>query len=282
MRHLDPVVFHLINGWCGNRLLDQIAAFEEAGTLFRGGLLLIPYWWFWFSPEGNDRDRRRRIVVGALLGTLGALLLARSAAAMLPFRPRPMYESGVGFHPPSFQIAMNMENWSSFPSDTATLFFALSFGILRLSRPLGAALMIFSAVWICLPRIYLGIHYPSDILAGASLGIAVSWAPIAAMEARGSALGRCIMEPLLLLEAQRPKGFYAAAFTLTFGIATMFDDLRAIGRAGMRWLRNGTPLGMEAVAVVGCSVLMALVAITVLRRRRSRDRAAGTLRASGL
>ncbi len=281
MRHFDLVVFHFINGWCGNRSLDQIANFEESGNLLRGGLLLIPYWWFWFSAEGERRDQRRRIVVGALLGTLAALVLARGMAAVLPFRLRPMHESGLGFHAPSFPIAMNMENWSSFPSDTATLFFALSFGILCLSRPVGAAAMAFSTIWICLPRIYLGIHYPSDMLAGALLGIGVSWASITAAGARGGMVGRRIMRPLSVFEEQRPEIFYTAAFTLTFGLATMFDDLRAVGRTGMRWLHHsGSALGGGTVAILGCGALTALAVIAVLLRRRPRYRAGATFRSS--
>jgi len=281
MRHLDLIVLHLVNGWCGYPLTDRIAAFEEGSNLLRGGLLLIPYWWFWFSADGGHRDQHRRVIIGALLGTLGALIVARGMAAALPFRLRPMYESGLGLHAPSFPIAMNMENWSSFPSDTATLFFALSFGLLRLSRPLGAVLMAYSAVWICLPRIYLGIHYPSDILAGALLGLAVAWTAIRVLEARDGALGRRVIAWVSAAEARRPGLFYAAAFTLTFGLATMFDDLRAVGRAGARWMHyGGSGLGIAAVVVLVGGALVAIPAITALRRRRPRDRAGASLRAS--
>lgn len=275
MHRLDLSVFHLINAWSGNWALDRIVGFEEASSLFRGGLLLIPYWWFWFAGDGERRARRRRVIVAALLGTFCALVLARFMATMLPYRLRPMNELGIGFQPPSLPIVMTLENWSSFPSDTASLFFALSFGVLRLSRPLGAALMACSAIWICLPRIYLGIHYPSDILAGALLGIVAAWGAITAMEARGGALARWVMAPLSAFEERRPEIFYAAAFASTFEMATMFDDLRALGRAGAHWLGHGGR-GLEAVLFLAGSALLALTALTWiaihLRRHPRRHR----------
>ncbi len=278
MHQLDLNLFHWINGWCGNRLSDQIVAFEEGRYLFRA-LLLVPYWWFWFAGDGERRDERRRIIVGALLGTVGALILARGMALMLPFRLRPMHEIGIGYHSPALEIVRNMEDWSSFPSDTASLFFALSFGILRLSRPLGAALMAYSAIWICLPRIYLGIHYPSDILAGAVLGIAMAWAAITAMEARDGALGRSVMAPLSAFERRRPEVFYAAAFASAFEIAMLFDDVRAFGRAGTHWFRygNGVGIGTHTAVLLGGSILLAFAALAVDVRRRLRRRSDAAL-----
>ncbi len=277
MHYLDLNLFHWVNGWSGTRSFDQLVAFEEGRYLFRA-LVLVPYWWFWFAGHGERREQRRRIIVGALLGTFAALVLARGMALTLPFRLRPMHEIGIGYHAPSLEILRNMEDWSSFPSDTAALFFALSFGIWRLSRPLGAALMAYSALWICLPRIYLGIHYPSDILAGALLGIAVTWATIKMLEARGGALSRRIMASLSALEQQRPGLFYAAAFASAFEIAMLFDDIRAFGRVGLHLLHPGgghAGLGGVAPALLGGGVLLASAALAVILRRRSRYRLDG-------
>jgi membrane-associated phospholipid phosphatase len=269
VHQLDTYLFHLINAWCGGRLPDQIVRFEEGHYAFRA-LLLIPYWWFWFAGPEERRSQQRQAIVGALLGTLGALVLARGMALMLPFRLRPMYEIGIGYHPPSLQITRTMEDWSSFPSDTAALVFALSFGLWRLSRPLGAALMAYSATWICLPRVYLGIHYPSDILAGALLGIAATWAAVKALGARDGALGRRVMAAVSALEARRPGLFYAAAFAASFEVALLFDDVRAFGRAGLHWLHHSgrAGLGIQATVLLGGGALLALAALAFHARRR--------------
>ncbi|MDQ2763655.1 MAG: phosphatase PAP2 family protein, partial [Pseudomonadota bacterium] len=229
---------------------------------------------FWFAGEGKRRDDRRRVIVSALLGTFIALAMARALATVLPFRVRPMLEIGIGYHAPSASVAMVMGNWSAFPSDTAALFFALAFGIFRLSRPLGIAAMVYSATWICLPRIYLGIHYPSDIAAGALLGTVVVWGTVAALETRSSLLGRRLLTPLFAFERHRPEIFYPASFALLFEIAAMFDDVRALGRAAVHWshhdasLNSGisTPLLLWGGIVLAAMVAVAWAVIVLGRR----------------
>ena len=70
---------------------------------------------------------------------------------------------------------MDNSNWkqlSSFPSDHAALFFTLAVGIYFASRRAGWFCFIYySLLFICLPRVYLGEHYPTDIVAGAAIGM---------------------------------------------------------------------------------------------------------------
>ena len=55
------------------------------------------------------------------------------------------------------------------------MWFALVYGLWRLSRPVGIAAAVFSTVWVCIVRIYLGIHYPSDLLAGGLIGLVCAY-----------------------------------------------------------------------------------------------------------
>lgn len=218
IHHLDLVLFHAVNGWCGTWSLDRIVAYEERNQLLKGGLMLTACWWFWFAGPPPRREENRQRVIEALIGVFIALVLARTLAATLPFRERPMYVAGIGYHAPSIPLAMNLENWSSFPSDMAALFFGLAFGLFRLSRPLGVVLMVWAAGWICLPRLYLGIHYPSDLLAGGLLGVAAVLVTARTMRMRNGVLGRRVMGWLAVAERRWPQALYAAAFALSFEI----------------------------------------------------------------
>jgi membrane-associated phospholipid phosphatase len=128
IRSVDLIVYHFLNGYAGQWLLDRLASFEEHNNLFKGGLFLAAYAFLWFRG-GADREQRRRRIVTIFAGTMLALLVSRTIADIAPFRIRPMFEPGISHIPYSISIMGNMESWSSFPSDTAAYFFALAFGL---------------------------------------------------------------------------------------------------------------------------------------------------------
>ncbi|MFL6449210.1 MAG: phosphatase PAP2 family protein [Bryobacteraceae bacterium] len=221
IRSVDVGVYQFLNAYAGNRILDLLAAFEEENSLLKGGLFLSLYAYFWFR-NGPDRQDRRAIIIAAFAGTLLGVVVSRTIADVIPFRIRPMYEAGIIHHPHSFAITGNMERWSSFPSDTAAYFAAMAFGLARLLRRYGALLAVYTAVWICLPRLFLGEHYFSDIVVGSLVGMTMVW-----VLARSQAF-RCTLAPFVLsfLEAT-PGLFYAAGFLVAFEMAVMFNDLRS-------------------------------------------------------
>ncbi len=273
MHQLDLYVFHAINAWCGNWTLDRIVQFEENHNIYKGGVFMLAYCWFWFAPETERREANRRCIVAALLGTLSALVINRLMAGALPFRVRPMLDAASGYHPPTLPIIANMEEWNSFPSDTATFFFALAFGLWRLSRPLGVFATVYTVVWVSLPRLYLGLHYPSDILAGALLGVLVTYGAIGVMvHARDGALAERIVGLLDAAEQRHPQWFYVAALALTFEMMTLFDDVRDLARGTVRFLRfRGYVAAGEEVALfmVGGALLAVAGGVwTILWLRR--------------
>lgn len=274
IERLDVLLFHAVNSWCGNWSLDRLAAFEESNQFFKGGLMVTAYWWFWFAGRNPAREAMRQRIIAALIGIFLGLALARTLAALLPFRVRPMYVDGIGYHSPSLQFPMNLESWSSFPSDMATYFFGLSFGLYGLSRRLGIFFLIFSAIWVCLPRLYLGIHYPSDLVSGALLGVAMVWATTTMLTKREWSLGRRIAEPITLLEQRRPQVFYAAAFALSFEMANIFDDVRDLARAALHEAHVGgfSATGEDGALLLICGVSAILAGLVLLRKSQRRRR----------
>jgi undecaprenyl-diphosphatase len=68
---------------------------------------------------------------------------------------------------------------AGFPSDHATAAFAIGTAIFLRHRAWGAAVLVLAAV-LAFGRVAMGLHYPSDVVAGAALGTATAlglWAP---------------------------------------------------------------------------------------------------------
>src|SRR5581483_795609 len=146
----------------------------EENSLLKGGLFLSLYVYLWFR-NGPDRQERRGAIVAIFAGIVLAVIVSRTIADIIPFRVRPMYEASITHRPHSFAITGNMERWSSFPSDTAAYFASMAFGLGWLLRRYGVLLALYTAVWICLPRLFLGEHYLSDILVGSTVGVMLVW-----------------------------------------------------------------------------------------------------------
>ena len=83
-------------------------------------------------------------------------------------RPRPFIEQNVNL------LVLGENPYNSFPSGHATFYFALATVIYLYNKKLG--LIFFAAAFlISLARVFAGVHWPTDILGGAVIGIACGW-----------------------------------------------------------------------------------------------------------
>jgi len=163
----DRSIYYFFGYFQGNWALDRIASQLESDTLLKTGPVISLLWYFWFRSDGDPYERRTTILT-ILTGTFLGLVVTRLLATLTPFRTRPIYEAGLVHHAFSMPMPSYFSQMSSFPSDHAAYLAALGFGLIYLSRRLTAPVIAFVALWICLPRVYMGIHYASDIVGGLS------------------------------------------------------------------------------------------------------------------
>ena len=202
---------------------DRIVLLLSENHLLKGGFLVIILWWGWFKSDKNQAQVRAHII-STLFSCFIAIITARALALLLPFRLRPLHEKGLHFLLPYGLVPTKLESWSSFPSDHAVLYYALSTGIFFISKKAGTIAVAYTTLFIALPRIYLGIHYPTDIIAGALLGI------IIALLCNKTTFNKNISQPVLSWSSLKPEIFYPIFFIITFQIADTFDSSRAIVR----------------------------------------------------
>lgn len=235
-RGFDLGIYYFLSRFAGNWFLNRLARLEEDNNFLKGGVFFAIYWYQWFRV-GPDQERRRKASIAIFIGAILAIVLTRTIAFAVPFRSRPMFDPTLAH--PSYSIPMdfNLENWSSFPSDTAAYFFALAFGLAYLSRRFAIPIMLYTAGWICFFRMYLGIHYASDMAVGCAIGITTVWVSL-----RSNLLQSIVVGPALTGMGKKPQWFYAAAFLVSFEMATVFSGLRSLGNAGLHAVLIGAHL----------------------------------------
>ena len=127
-----------------------------------GGLALLGLW-FWGSGGRRFGNQMAAVAAG---GAMGFASLATMFINGAYFRDRPFVDHDLSllFYQPTD---------SSFPSNPAAVAFAIATAVFLAHRRMGLALFVLAFLW-AFSRVYAGVHYPSDVLAGASLGIVMA------------------------------------------------------------------------------------------------------------
>jgi len=129
----------------------------------------------------------RRAALHTVLAMLVAWLIVRGISTAWPL-PRP-FVLGVG------QQWLAKEPSPSFPSSHAAIAWAVGAAACWWVRqPLARAALLLSALLIAWSRLALGLHFPSDTLAGMLIGVLAAWATVAITRLLAQRLGRGFRE----------------------------------------------------------------------------------------
>ena len=182
MRELDEALFLWINGWVGKFTpMDEVMKLIASDYLVPVTLALILFA-LWFA--GTDLGTRERYQIGIVVAVF-AVALANSSVEVLNnfyFRDRPFlnHEAELLFYRPTD---------SSFPANSAAAAFAIAGSVGIFQRRLAIVIASLAALY-AFSRVYVGVHYPLDVVGGAVFGLVA--VPIAVVLVR-------IIRPALLL-----------------------------------------------------------------------------------
>ncbi len=222
---LDLAVVRLASAWVDvERDRDLFFLILSGCTLLKGAVPLALLWYLWFGTAGDLDPARaaRPKIATTFLATVMAIGVCRILTNLLPFRLRPLHEESLDY-PLAFGMGQStFSNMSSMPSDHAAMFFALAAGIFFISRGFGALAFLHALTFVMVPRIYLGLHYFTDILVGGAVGMAVTWicfrAPVV------DRVGRLCS----FIYGKNPALFYMLMFLASLELATICESLQRI------------------------------------------------------
>jgi len=172
---LDLPILAFVTGYAGKSpLFDHAVNAISRFDMFKGVVLICLFWYTWAEAPAGElpalREQRQRRLVVILIGSLLLGALSRALQLVLHVHQRPLFSHlGLPFPVTGFS-AESLNVWNSFPSDHVMIFFALGTGLLSINRTVGLLSLLWTFVVIGLPRIYLGVHYPSDVVFGAVFG----------------------------------------------------------------------------------------------------------------
>ena len=219
----DEPILHFFNQFIAQSPgLDKWLVYFLESHLAKGVVLVLACWDLWYTYPGPQMEKTRNGICTTITSSLIAVFITRIAVHIFPNRARPFLNPDLKLNIANSLDVLAFKDVSSFPSDHATLFIALSYGIWKTNKKIGLACLIYTILFIIIPRMALGLHYPSDILFGSLIGLATV--------ELGFRLGtlKQINTYFLNLTTRKPQIFYPVFFFLTYEIANLFDDLRQL------------------------------------------------------
>ena len=162
----DTQLFFLLNGLAGKSpVFDGLIVFCASYLAYILGALFLALVFF----SSYSRYRKLEILVVTATSSIIARFGITEIIRAFYHRPRPF--SVLQTH----QLLTDSA-WS-FPSGHATFFFAMATALYLYNKKWGIGFFL-ATILITVSRVIAGVHYPSDILGGAVIGILVGYGTV--------------------------------------------------------------------------------------------------------
>lgn len=174
MHNINEQLFLFINGAAGNySFLDRLFLFITDPFVYI--LIALVLTWFFIISPFRIKDPLKRLKAFG-----GAGLLSISLA--FTFFITQIIKTAVGY-PRPFQVLQNVNslslhgNFDSFPSAHSAFVFCIAMFVYYYSKSTGIILFALATL-VAISRIFVGVHFPLDVIVGALIGVIVPWAII--------------------------------------------------------------------------------------------------------
>lgn len=168
---IDVAIFHFINGGLscgpGDFFWPLVTDYDK---LLPVRIVLIGLW-LWLVVKGGTRGRSAALLVIVVL--VCSDQISSSFLKPLVHRPRPCHIVDGAPAVSGIHLLVGCGGGMSFPSSHAVNNFAVATLFAWFYRRGWPALFAWASL-IALSRVFVGVHYPSDILGGAALGTGVA------------------------------------------------------------------------------------------------------------
>ncbi len=159
---IDTSLFFLLNNLAGHSsVTDFVIVFFAKYLAY---ILIVVFLFLVYRSINNLRDK---LIMLSIVG-LSSLVARFGITELIRFfyhRPRPF----ITYHVQQLLT----ETSYSFPSGHSTCFFAFSYAIYLYNKKWGR-LFFCATILMTISRVIAGVHYPSDIIAGAIIGVIVA------------------------------------------------------------------------------------------------------------
>lgn len=162
MNSLDVSIFRTINNLAAIKALDPIGVFFAKYSIYVLAIFLVFKW----VQKRNDDQYRVNLLI-SILTAVSSELVGKLIAGKLYYHTQPF----TVLNEVHQLIPKDVGN--SYPSDHTIIFFSFMIILFLGTRTWSRYNYLLVAILVSLSRIFVGVHYPSDVLTGMLISILI-------------------------------------------------------------------------------------------------------------